>query len=81
MPAMKTDQRRERIAVDHDEPTPGVTRSAADQIEQRRRHGAAHGYCATAIAPLRAAARRASIWSMAETTASNVSMVEACRAL
>ena len=76
MAAARTDQRRQRVAVNQQEAVRGEAGGAADQVDQNRRskllgrrlHGGS-------------AARLASIWPMASTTASKVSMVEAWRAL
>src|SRR5207244_12611705 len=72
VPAMPADQRREGVAIDLDQAAscqPGGTGHGGEE-------GRAHAYSA-ANEPR----RLASIWSIAETTASKVSKVEAWRAL
>src|SRR5262245_41538199 len=97
MPAMIADQRRERVAVEPDEAATGEPRRTAGGIEHGSGnvvHGwpppagglvGAAPHCAATVAsapPAVPPARRlASIWPMASTTASKVSMVEAWRAL
>jgi len=79
MPAVESDQRRERIAVRLDQTAAGKSGRSARSVKQsvkRQRGGGQRRYSAAALA-----ARLVSIWPMASTTASKVSNVDACRAL
>ncbi len=70
--AVEADQRRERVAIGFDQAASGEAREVEDV------HSAA---VFSVAAPAEAAPRFFSIWLIASTTASNVSMVDACRAL
>src|SRR5262245_52433709 len=83
VPALKADQGREGVAIDSDEAAPGHPGGAPCGVEDpSRTHCLLLAFsCAPTHSAATAPRRLASIWLIASTTASKVSIVEAWRAL
>ena len=75
MPAVKADERGQRVAIELHQTAPGEARGVAPGLRRRWTNYSAADLVVS-LAP-----RFASIWPMASTTASKVSSVEAWRAL